>query len=108
MKRLALVLVLILSACQTTGGSVGITRDQVGNVYPPECRGDLSHVVADIQFVSQKRLMMQRGADQYTMGWTYKVGNPRIVYIREDLTGWRRDDVIRHELCHIVAGDWHK
>lgn len=93
-----------LTACASPEGSI---IDQAGNVYPPICRGDLSKVEATITFKSRKWMSEEAeilGVHNRILGETH--GNH--IVIDDSLRGWKREDAIRHELCHVLAGEWHK
>ena len=102
MKRLAIALCFILAACQTTSESAGVMRDQVGNVYPAQCRGDLSNVYVILYFVDRATIR-KKSDGRATIG----VALGQVVYVADDLKPDIRDDVVRHEKCHVIAGNWH-
>lgn len=85
--------------------------DFLGNVYPAKCRGDLSYVTAPITFMSPDQMAaLSRLAPHMKMGdRLYGITmSHRFIYVDNTLMGWKRDDIIRHERCHVIAGDWHK
>lgn len=100
------ILALALGGCSTQEPMT----DFAGNVYPAECRGDLSGVKAPIIFTAPD-IMAKLGEarhlayDQRLYGLTL---NRQIIFIDSSLEGWKREDAIRHERCHILTGDWHK
>jgi hypothetical protein len=105
---LAAATALCLAACSSDSGER--TIDQFGNVYPPECRGDLSHVAATIQAVTPDALQFWAAALHKPANWRLyglTVGRKSIL-VDETIAGWKRDDLVHHERCHIIAGEWHR
>jgi len=106
MKRWAIALVAFsLGGCSTDGP----ITDQVGNVYPRECRGDLSWMDAPFHDVSREWLAERTAKfggspGDRILGVTFARHS---FVIDETLTGWHRDDAIRHERCHVLVGNWH-
>jgi hypothetical protein len=106
MKSWAIAAAVLLASCAAEDGPL---RDQVGNLYPKECHGDLSWVDAPFQSVSREWLALRStrfGAapGERILGVTFARHS---FVIDETLSGWQRDDAIRHERCHILRGDWH-
>ena len=105
MKRLAIALCFILAACQTTSESAGVMRDTLGNVYPAECRGDLSYLKQKVVILFVGRHYIRVRSDgRAEIG--LKVGDT--ILVANDLKPAVRDDVVKHELCHVIAGKWHE
>ena len=98
----ALLLCLVLVACNEE-----TVVDQFGNRYPPPCRGDLSHVKAKVIDLSRAEMAVVGNFTNMPQGrlWAYTMGET--ILIDASATGWRRDDLIRHERCHILVGHWH-
>jgi hypothetical protein len=102
------MLLLGLLALSCTEYSAAV--DQFGNRYPLQCLLDLSYVDVPVVFVSEQTMaklaygdpVVPRGHRLY--GLTIR---QRLILVDDSLKGWRRDDVIRHEKCHIIAGNWH-
>lgn len=92
--------------------------DQAGNPYPPQCKGDLSDVPADITFMDPVILQAVNahpGQGREEGLWIPATPpNRDIIWVDESLRGWKRDDAIRHERCHSRMhqltgnGQWHK
>ena len=103
----------ILAACAVLGACAspdGPSTDFAGNVYPIQCRGDLSYVKAPILFVPPSHLAdygAKHGMNAGTRLYGLTVMRSFIL-IDNTLRGWKRADAIRHERCHVIAGDWHK
>ncbi len=93
-----------------TGEAFGQTHDQVGHAYPIECQGDLSWVKADIVRVPQNDPYLQMLApfNRPNLARVNLSTNPPRIVVSDRLSGWKYDDALRHELCHVVAGNWHK
>ncbi len=107
-KYLAIFLVFILAACQTTGA--GVYRDSItGDVYPPVCRGDLSYAKAkaDIRYLPHDRMPLIPGTNRHALGWTNRGEIISVVMIDSSLSPSSKADTLHHELCHVVAGSWH-
>jgi len=104
--RATLVIALILTP-SCTAPTVFAATDFLGNHYPPACMVDLSYVNAPILFVSPKVLSEVR-AKRHMAGRLWAVTYAKsLIMVDETAEGWVRDDLIRHERCHIVAGAWH-
>jgi hypothetical protein len=85
--------------------------DQAGNIYPAECRRDLSDVralVVPVDGFPDPRMQAL---------WTPSIGGRTdIILVSRRLGGWRYDDAIRHERCHALmarlypatGGQWHR
>ena len=105
-----------LALCALSASAVAAAEypatDQSGNVYPVECRRDLSDVAAtvirgDLGTVgNQKRLGL----------WSPSIGGRTdVIMIERNLSGWKYDDALRHERCHALmaklypatGGQWH-
>tara|TARA_R110000868_G_scaffold190815_1_gene434643 strand:+ start:3264 stop:3635 length:372 start_codon:yes stop_codon:yes gene_type:complete len=82
--------------------------DMFGNVYPVECRGDLSGVVASITRVPQ--FSLPHGA----LGATVMVNGKSSIFIEERLNDREYASVLKHERCHALLysmgkdPQWHK
>lgn len=86
-------------------------RDYAGNRYPPECPPGMV-VDAYIEYVD--RATLDRLAKTFgkpdLYGLTVRLGEgPAFVWILNDrsIPTELRQDVRRHELCHVVMGKWH-
>jgi hypothetical protein len=101
---IAILLAASLTACASHEGPL---TDQAGNVYPPQCRGDLSKVEATITFKPRQWMAEEAailGYEGRILGETW--GNH--IVIDDSLRGWKREDTLRHERCHLLMGQWHK
>ena len=99
----ALIAVMALTACATpweTG------TDFVGNVYPEECRRDLSYVETPVSAVSEAFLLrikkVPKGTELYELHVT-RTGGSTHIYIRDDLHGWIKEEAIHHGRCHAIG-----
>lgn len=104
--RSALLLALALAGCASVPDT-----DQAGNLYPPQCAGDLAWVSTPV--VEASPADMAKLADGIHLGtqkrlWGYYSEALRIILIDKMLGGWKRADALRHERCHAIAGHWHK
>jgi hypothetical protein len=103
-------LAMALAALTLTGYATdGPFTDQVGNVYPRECQGDLSWMDAPFDTVSrewlaERRAKFRAAPGDRILGVTFARHS---FVIDETSTGWHRDDAIRHERCHVLIGNWH-
>lgn len=96
--------VLILSACATD-------RDYAGNLYPPECPRDM-RVDAIIDYVTDGELQGLAFAfgKPEVYGLTVRLGpGPAFIWVRADdgMPERLRRDILRHEMCHAIKGQWH-
>jgi hypothetical protein len=103
--RKALWLLLPLVACSSPIEEAA--TDQFGNVYPLACRRDLSFVTAPVIPTSPQILAQvaeKRGLpkDYRLMG----LSGTGLIMIDDTVLGWKRDDLIHHERCHMVAPEW--
>lgn len=90
--------------------------DFAGNVYPADCRRDLSFIDIPIETVSRYELEnvgLLAGTRFGSRVWgAYTWPTPRI-RIDEGLRSWMRDEVIHHERCHALMDrlyhrpQWH-
>ena len=78
--------------------------DFLGHTYPDECMMDLSHIETPIYYVSKANLQTMAVRDGLTMYGAYYA---EMIFVRDDLRGWVRDEVIHHERCHAKIGHWH-
>jgi hypothetical protein len=95
---------LLLVGCQTTGE---VYKDTDGNVYPPQCRGDLSYVMPKVfvRYVPSNEMPLVAGIRP--VGMTYYGSSVSLIMISTDQTEAEKADTLRHELCHVIAGKWH-
>lgn len=114
--RRAMLVALMLTAAAPSCAPVSDDRDYAGNVYPPACRGDLSHIpVSFIPSANIAALMrFWNAAPTPLNGGTphgitlHHVDGTATAYVDEALRGWKRDDIVRHERCHVLVGGWHR
>ena len=108
-KRFVISLaVLLIGACQTTEDAGGVMRDSLGNVYPEKCRGPMiCKADYDCQIGSARVLVQYYPREKMRDGLlgTHSWG---VVSIAQGLPQKLHDDVLRHEICHAIAGSWHK
>jgi hypothetical protein len=85
--------------------------DQAGNVYPVECRRDLSDVPALIVPVDSFPNPNMQAL------WTPSIGGRSdIILVSRRLSGWKYADAVHHERCHALMaklypetkGQWHR
>ena len=95
-------LLILLSACTLQPWEYEM--DSSGFVLPSVCRHDLALETAKIPV-----MLEPRGQNSKYDGFTiFEDGTPTTIIIMDDLVGWRYDDVLHHERCHVVAGPyWH-
>jgi hypothetical protein len=83
--------------------------DQMGHVYPQECRRDLSDV--------QARVVPADLPDTHLAMYVPSIGHKTdIILVSRRLSGWRYEDALRHERCHALmaklypstGGQWHR
>jgi len=97
-----LALVMAVASCASDDA------DMFGNVYPPECRGDLSSVVASVARVPQ--FSLPHGA----LSVTVMVNGKSSIFIEERLNDREYASVLKHERCHALLysmgknPQWHK
>lgn len=103
-KWIILLLVLGLSGCVTT-------RDQVGNVYPEQCRGEMvcnattcTMAGKTIPYVvlSPSQMIVDKTGKPFWGTYNYISG---MAFINSSVA--TQKDTLRHEVCHAVAGRWH-
>ena len=113
MKRFLILGMLILSACQTTGATP--FRDGLGNTYPEKCRGPITqegyyHVLSGVKGYVQRqdndKMPPIRGT-KIPSKETAAGRDGGSIWIARDTSPYQFEDVLRHELCHLVAGAWH-
>ena len=98
---------LCVGACSAAPGDQ--PTDQFGNVYPPECRRDLSEVAVPVINVQPQVLQIWARAlhkPLYSRMYAATIAR-EVILVDETVRGWKRDDLIHHERCHVVAGNWH-
>jgi hypothetical protein len=78
--------------------------DQWGVEYPAACSKE-----AVAQFKPTVIRVTQAFLDKATnaKNRTGTVMPSGAIAIRDDLTGARQEDTLRHEICHLIAGDFH-
>jgi hypothetical protein len=111
-RYLAAFFLMFLAGCQTTGSTV---RDELGNTYPEICRGPVTCEKEICKMAGQSVWIKpvprnempppNDPTDSKLYGRHYGGG---MAIIDASLTGYSRDDTIRHEMCHAVAGKWHR
>lgn len=94
----AAAIILALAASGADAADYPAT-DQSGNVYPVECRRDLSDVPATVI-----RGDLGAVAGRRRLGlWSPSAGVlPDLIMISDRLGGWKYDDALRHEKCHSL------
>lgn len=104
-----------LAACFLLAGCASITgdRDYAGNLYPPECTRDIVPF-AIVEYVSQAEMegIAHAFGEPEIYGLTVRIakGGPAFVWVRADdgMSQELRRDILRHELCHALVGEWHE
>ena len=92
---------ILLAGCVTT-------HDLQGRSYPEKCRGDLSWVNAVIEYRPLEKMPLARGyAGQRNAGAVYAYTSPPRILIANETSPEVQDDILRHERCHVIAGEWH-
>lgn len=77
--------------------------DQLSNIYPPECRQDLSKKIdTPIQFMTQAAINAgrPRGSWPWNAKWQLFKDGHREIWINKDLEGYELWDALQHERCH--------
>ena len=112
MRRI-LLLALALAACEAEVPTVNgyPAYDLWQNRYPAACMRDLSDVRVPISLVSRERLTeLSLGKAPPKPGWRilgWFQHSPQHIFIWNGLSGRELNEAIRHERCHVVAGEWH-
>jgi hypothetical protein len=110
MVRATLTTILCLCALPVAAADYPV-RDQANNIYPAECRRDLSDVQALIVPVD--------GFPNPNMQALYvpSIGHRTdIILVSRRLSGWKYADAVHHEKCHALmaklypatGGQWHR
>lgn len=109
MVRATLTTILCVCALPVAAAEYPAT-DQMGNVYPQECRRDLSDVQARV--VPVDAMPNSHGAV-----FVPSVGGmTNIILVSRRLGGWKYTDAVHHERCHALMarlypetkGQWHR
>lgn len=80
--------------------------DTKGRQYPEICRQNLSWVQADIEYRPRSRVPRVHAWEE-NLAMTYYNRKPALIVMADDIPMRLKEDVLHHELCHVVAGDWH-
>jgi hypothetical protein len=108
-----------LAACDSPAPYSYVT-DYAGNVYPPQCRQDLSALTVSVPVVEVEQPRLNRIASTTTgrpaavYGLYIEIGKVRAIYVEKGLMGWKRADILHHERCHAyldILGldpNWHR
>lgn len=121
------VFTTILCACAISACAGQPDTDQVGHLYPAECRGDLSNIDVLVDWRApdaMEALAVGLGLDGSSLSgpkllgrWVPGNGQLREMIVLDDsLGGWKRADALRHEKCHSImarlhpatGGAWHR
>ena len=83
--------------------------DIFGYVYPVECRRDLSEVKTKAVIVpaspeEMEKVRRARGTPGRLYGLTW---GGKLIMIDNSLIGWMQEEILHHELCHVLTGQWH-
>lgn len=91
-------------------------RDQVGHVYPAQCKRDLSdHPAVQssvVLYVPADKMHPQKGVTPFGLHLNFGTG-PSLILIQEGMPAWRTADTLHHERCHAVMlwetgnANWH-
>lgn len=106
---LAFAVLLLIHACST------VDRDTLGNPFPLEC---VATVTPDVQVEYVTRATMIRLQRSYGYGHQLDglhavIFGKHFIWVSVDDTAGRvlpdahRQSVLRHELCHVIKGQWH-
>lgn len=101
--RLQSILALFLAAlAYPTAAAPNLSGDLEGNIYPIECRRDLS---GDASLMSRVVITWNDNMPRHLGGITYPrlVGGKVLIVMNSFYTGHRRDDYTQHELCHAAG-----
>jgi hypothetical protein len=112
-KIVLMILMVVASACDNQGPIVNgyPSYDLWSNKYPEACMRDLSDVKVPVT-LADKATMAEFAKHTTTAAngrplLGYFQHSPQHIYILETLHGKERTEAIRHERCHVVAGEWH-
>jgi hypothetical protein len=113
-RILVSALALTLPSCSTSPiDSWWPAQDMFGNVYPVECRRDLSDVqtpdrkpptILELEPDQMEVIAKARRVEGRLWAVTY---NRRLILLDASLTGFARADILHHEQCHVLMGAWH-
>ena len=88
--------------------------DHLGNPWPVACRQDLAAVIkpgrVEIQYRPREELRRAFGRDADGLTWSFGVQGDEIIWIADDIAGWRKTAVVQHEYCHLAeygGVGWH-
>jgi len=110
----ALFLLVALSGCADQGEVVNGFRSQDywGNAYPPECMRDLNDVNVPVTLASKATMAELAKHTIIAANGRPLLGyfqhHPPHIYILNTLHGKELTEAIRHEKCHVLAGEWHQ
>lgn len=85
-----------LAAC--AGATGDASHDYYGNLYPADCPASI---------VNDESLLARVTIVRAHVSGAYGTATGSFITISPALSGWMLEDVTRHELCHVIKGDWH-
>lgn len=109
MPKATLTTILLAFALPVMAAEYPAT-DQAGNVYPIECRRDLSDVQARVVPVDAL-------PGTHLAVYVPSIGHRTdIILVNRKLSGWKYADAVHHERCHALMaklypetkGQWHR
>ena len=108
-----LTLLLLLVGCATVEPWER-PIDHLGNPWPLACRQNLVAAVKPsrvvIHYRPREELRRALGRDADGLTWSFGVQGDEVIWIADDIVGWRKVAVVQHELCHLTEYGgvaWH-
>lgn len=106
------VTLILLAGCadQPAGSALGVrTSDLWGNRYPAACMRDLSDVDVPVMYVTPETLadINRKAGKPGRRMLGFFNHSPRVIFVDKTLGEAARAEAVRHERCHVVAGEWH-
>ncbi len=123
MGKVSALTILFLVGCASPPPWTYAT-DAAGRVYPAECRHDLGAETKDVGVLPMPRRELTARVEALTgvtftngttvNGFTRQVAGATVIWIADDLSGWRYEDTLFHERVHVCMaalhggdGQWH-
>jgi len=96
--------IVFLTGCATLAPWEQPT-DHLDNPWPAVCRQNLAATVAPsrvkIHYRPREELWRALGRDADGLTWSFGVQGDEVIWIADDIVGWRKAAVLQHELCHL-------